>query len=76
MDLDSCVLRLSAELMSRLAQTGQMTIPEVESVLEELAGDSGRVNLLPTLSFLYLIGRIEYRKGLDSVSLLGTEEPF
>lgn len=67
MDLDSAVVRLAAALLERLRRGKHLHIEEVGAYFGELAGERGRRNVGATLSFLYLIGAIDYRASDDVV---------
>lgn len=69
LDLDHCVLRVAAQVLTHLAEPGMLELTELqERVLADLGHDA-KYSMLPALNVLYLMGRIDYDDGTDVVLL-------
>ncbi len=75
MDLNSCVLRLAAVLLDALRQSSVVRLDEAEQILVAAAGERGRRNLSPTLSFLFLIKKIAFMPDADAIVLSSEPNP-
>lgn len=65
LNLDTCVLRAAAVLLSRLREERLCAFADLRASLEGFGEDADPV-FLPTLHFLFLLGRIEYHPQTDS----------
>lgn len=70
MSLDASVIRIGAMLLKELSKFNIVSMDKALSLTEKHAGKDGIIMLEPTLSFLYLIGKIEYHQQTDSIELL------
>ncbi|VGO12115.1 hypothetical protein PDESU_00665 [Pontiella desulfatans] len=64
LNLNSCVLRAASILLKSLQRHRICSYSELKQSLEPL-GNDGDVVFLPTIHFLYLLGRIEYHSQTD-----------
>lgn len=60
MDLDTCVLRVAALLLSELNSAKAISITELSEIVKVRLGDDAKYNFLPALNFLYLVDRVTY----------------
>lgn len=60
LDLDRSTLRVAAEILSELNRRRVMEYDSVIRLVERRTGDDADVVVAPALSFLYLIGRLDY----------------
>lgn len=60
LDLGSCVLRIASTILSELMESKVVDLHELENTIQSKLGDSARFNFLPTLSFLFILGKINY----------------
>lgn len=76
LNLDSCVLRAAAVLLSRLREERICRFSDLRASLEPFGEDADPI-FMPTLHFLFLLGRIDYHSQTDSFEYLeprGEEE--
>jgi hypothetical protein len=66
LDLDLSVLRAGAVMLTALRKSRVMPLFEFRSKLITTLGSDGELMFVPTVNFLYLIGRIEYHARTDS----------
>lgn len=66
LDLDLSVLRAGAVMLAALRKARVMPLFEFRSKLVAALGSDGELMFVPTVNFLYLIGRIEYHARTDS----------
>jgi hypothetical protein len=67
LDLDVSVLRISALMLRELTKRGVVELERLRAVVAKRTGPSGELVFFPALSFLYLIGRIEYHLKNDTI---------
>jgi len=60
LDLDRSALRISAEVLAELKRRRVLSYDRVVSLIKKRALDDGDVVVVPALSLLFLLGRIEY----------------
>lgn len=66
LDLDRSVLWVSAEALRKLRKRRIVPHDELVAFLKRKVGDDGDIVVVPALSFLYLVGRLEYHVKSDS----------
>ena len=69
LNLDSCVLRAAAVLLVRLREKRICQFSDLRHSLEPLGEDADPI-FMPTLHFLFLLGRIDYHPQTDSFEYL------
>lgn len=69
LDLNTCVLRAASILLMRLQAERLCLFDELRQALSPLGPDGDYV-FLPTVHFLYLLGRVEYHSQTDSFEYL------
>jgi hypothetical protein len=72
LDLDTCVLRVAAVVLEEICGSSAMPIGEVTSRVCSRLGDTARLNLMPALGLLYLLGVLDYHDEADAVCRRGT----
>lgn len=66
LDLDKSALRVASEILAELRRRRLMAYADVVRLVKRRAGDDGDVVVAPAISFLFLLGRIEYHAKNDS----------
>ena len=67
LDLDSSVLRVAAVMLRTLKRPGVMEFERLRGVVLRRVGDAGEMSFMPALSFLFLLGRIDYHGQNDTI---------
>jgi hypothetical protein len=65
LDLNRCVLRAGAEMLSFLKRERVSSFEKVRAKFVKVLGSDADVLFQPTINFLFLIGRIEYHPAAD-----------
>jgi len=65
------VIHIGGLVIKALRETGMMTFNELLAVLMENTGEKVKEVYLPSLSFLFLLGKIQYHPKIDSFELTG-----
>lgn len=76
LNLDTCVLRAAAVLLSRLREERLCGFVDLRASLDGF-GENADPVFMPTLHFLFLLGRLDYHPQTDSFEYLaphGKEE--
>ena len=66
LDLDRSVIRVASEVLAELRRRRMMEYEAVVRHIKRRAGDDGEAVVAPALSFLFLLGRLEYHSKNDS----------
>ena len=66
LDLDKSVVRVASEVLTELRRHRMMTCDAVTRLIKRRTGDDGDSVVAPALSFLFLIGRIDYHSKNDT----------
>lgn len=69
LNLNTCVIRAASRLLARLQQERICRFTDLRASLADL-GDDAEVVFLPTIHFLYLVGRVDYHPQTDSFEYL------
>ncbi|OIN56616.1 ABC-three component system middle component 8 [Arsenicibacter rosenii] len=69
LDLESSVLNLSAEIINLLNNFGVISYDELFNKVMTKIGANARENIVNSINFLYLLGKIKYHKDIDSFEL-------
>jgi hypothetical protein len=67
MDLKTSVLNIAAEILAELQRIRIISLEELDELIQSRVNESARVNFVPALSLLYLMGRIDYDSDADVV---------
>jgi hypothetical protein len=65
LDLDRSALRISAEVLVELKRRRVLSYDRVVSLIKKRALDDGDIVVVPALSLLFLLGRMEYHPKSD-----------
>jgi hypothetical protein len=66
LDLDRSAIRVASEVLAELRRRRMMEYDAVIRHIKRRAGDDGEAVVAPALSFLFLLGRLEYHSKNDS----------
>jgi len=67
LNLDLSVLRIAALMLRELNKRGVMDLERLRGIVLRRAGIDAELAFLPALSFLFLVGRVEYHLQNDTV---------
>jgi hypothetical protein len=67
MDLNTCVISVVASILSELQQTKAIPLDELDESIQTRINDTARLNFIPALSLLFLLGRIDYDEEADAI---------
>ena len=70
LDLPTCVLGVSAEVLVALRQNRLMQYDELLGQVQAKLPSGARFNFPMSLDLLYLLGQIEYHEETDSIGLV------
>lgn len=68
-NLHTCVLNVAATVLEAMLSSDQLSIPEVEALVQKTHGDAASYNLLPALSLLFCLGFARYDGESDMLVL-------
>jgi len=71
LDLQKSPLRIASEVLAELKRRRVMKYEAVTRLISKRAEDEGDAIVAPALSFLFLLGRIEYHSINDSFEYRG-----
>jgi hypothetical protein len=66
LDLDRSVLRVASEVLTELRRRRMMEYDAVIRHIKRRVGDDGEAVIAPALSFLFLLGRLDYHSKNDT----------
>lgn len=66
LDLERSTLRVSSEILAELKRRRIMDYSSIVKLVKRRTGDDGDAVVAPAISFLYLIGRLEYHTKNDT----------
>lgn len=69
LDLNTCILRAASRLLSKLQADRLCRFDELRAMLTDFGADAD-VLFLPTVHFLFLMGRVRYHTQTDSFEYL------
>lgn len=69
LDLNLSVINLGGVILKVLLEQEVIRYDELLDKVLLTTGESAKEVFVPTLSFLYTVGKIEYRKEIDSIEL-------
>lgn len=69
LDLRTSVINVSTVIIEALLQSRRVTLTELDETVQIQVGPDARVNFLPALSLLFLLGKVDYDLSIDVVTL-------
>ncbi|WP_346917380.1 ABC-three component system middle component 8 [Clostridium sp.] len=70
LDIDSCVLRTGSLILKEMINSKVISYTELYSKIYKIVGQNVEYTFLPSLNFIYLLGKIEYHEENDMLELL------
>lgn len=70
LDLDLSVINLGAIILQILKQHDVIKYDDLLSEVVSRRGQNAKEVFIPTLSLLYVLGKVEYHKDIDSIEYL------
>lgn len=70
LDLNLSLLNLGGLIINILREDGVIKYNELLNKIVLHRGEDAKEVFVPTLSFLYLLGKLEYRKDIDSIEYI------
>lgn len=70
LDLNLSVLNLGGVILTIIQEDGAVKYDELLKKVILARGNSAKEVFIPTLSFLYLLGKIEYQKDIDTIEFI------
>jgi len=70
LDLNLSILNLGGVILSIISEVGAVKYDELLEKVILARGNSAKEVFIPTLSFLYLLGKIEYQKNIDTIEFI------
>ena len=67
LNLNSSLLRVAAIMLKELHRRGVVETTNLKSLVIRRVGEAGEAMFLPSLSFLYLLGKVEYHLQNDTL---------
>lgn len=67
LNLDTSVIRIAAIMLRELGRKGVVEFEKLRALVIRRVGPDGDVMFLPALSFLFLVGKVEYHLKNDTV---------
>lgn len=67
LNLDVSVIRIASIMLRELKKRGVIEFERLRGIVVRRVGNDGDVTFLPALSFLYLLGKIEYHEKNDVI---------
>ncbi len=72
-NIDLCVVNIGGVILKSLYSCPIQTYEELENLVANTYGESAKVVFINALSFLYLLGLIEYQPSTDTITLINNE---
>lgn len=70
LDINLSVLNLGGVVLKIIKEENIIKYDELLYKVVLIRGESAKDAFLPTLSFLYLLGKIEFKKDIDSIEFI------
>ncbi len=70
LDLNFSVLNLGGIILTLLKEERAIKYDELLNKVILLRGENAKETFIPTLSFLYILGKINYQKDIDTIELI------
>lgn len=66
-DLNTCVLSVSAAILSELQRAKAIPLDELDEVIQTRIDATARFNFIPALNLLFLLGSVDYDQDSDAI---------
>ncbi|CEP81960.1 hypothetical protein QJR30_01660 [Paraclostridium sordellii] len=70
LNLESCVINVSKEIIIALDENESLKYSELQSKLKHKLKEGYEYNFIPALDFLFLLGKLKYSPNTDSLELI------
>lgn len=70
LDLNLSVINLGGIILKILNKSGMTKYDDLLGIVIVMKGENAKEMFSPTLSFLFLLGKIQYHKDLDTIELM------
>jgi hypothetical protein len=70
MDLKTNTVNVATEILAELQRTQVVSLEELDEQIQDRIDEKARINFVPALNFLYLIGCLDYDINTDAVYFL------
>jgi Fe2+ transport system protein B len=70
LDLNNSILNLGGEILSIIKEDEAMKFDDLLARIVYSKGINAKEVFIPTLSFLYLLGKIEYKRDIDTIQFI------
>jgi hypothetical protein len=67
MDPKTSVLNVSTEILAELLKTNAIALQELDNLIQTRINEKARINFIPSISFLYLLGCLDYDIDSDAI---------
>lgn len=74
LNLELSIIRIAAMLLKKLKRLKIMKMDEIAESAKKIAGEDAYIILPGVLSFLYLLGKVEYHEQTDCIELFQNQE--
>lgn len=64
------VIHVGGLILKALKESNMLTFEELLTILTDISGPKVKDVYLPSLSFLFLLGKIRYHKKIDTIELI------
>lgn len=72
LDLDSSVIRVAALILSELQRRSVVQLEKLRAYIIRRVGEDGEIAFLPSINFLYLVGKVAYHPQNDTIEFLSS----
>jgi hypothetical protein len=70
MDLTVNILAIATEILSELERTHIVSLEELDAQIQARINEKARINFIPSLNLLYILGCLDYDSETDAVVYL------
>jgi hypothetical protein len=71
-DLSTCLISVVSVILSELRRTKSIPLEELDDVIQSRINTTARLNYIPALNLLFLLGSIDYDEKGDAIVYQGT----
>lgn len=74
MDPQTSILNISAEVLAELLKSNISTLRELDELIQSRIEEKARINFIPAINFLYLLGCLDYDIESDAIYYIKEQE--